>query len=293
MKKGKVRKTTKKGFNRNLLYSIVLVTLILSAVLVTYYLFFSPRPENWTATIIDQIAIEDLFNPEFNTSITSLLKASGFDVKYYPGEDITVEFYKNLPSKGGKIIILRAHSAVRKDNTSVDLFTSEPFIGGKYSEYGNQVSHAQFLVDPYQEYFAIGPTFVQNPINPSLKGTFADSLIILMGCYGLNKTTMAQALISRGAKVVVGWTGWVELNDTDSSTIQLLKYLLVQRDSIDAAVSKINRPHYLFNATMDYYPKGARNYVVPTKKNEVSFTLSGEPFYISSLSTLTKWKRSE
>jgi len=184
MTKRQTRKTAGRGLNKNKLFGSVLVVLIVLGIMVVYYVFFFQDTENWTAAIIDQVAIEGLFNPEFNDTITTLLATSGFDVKYYPGEDVTVDFYKTLPSKGGRVIILRAHSAVREDNVSVDLFTSEPFVEGKYYEYGKQISRAQFLISN-NEYFAIGPTFVQNSLNPSMKGIFADSLIVLMGCNDL------------------------------------------------------------------------------------------------------------
>jgi len=266
MSKRQKPKVAKKGLNRRLLYGVALTTIILLVVVVTYYLFLQPQPESWTAAVVDQVTVEGLLNPTFNTTTSSLLNNSGFDVKYYPGSDVTVGFYRDLPSKGSKIVILRAHSAVRDDNASVDLFTSERFEVGKYADYGKQISRAEFLTPPYNEYFAIGPTFV----NSSMRGKFdADCVVILMGCNSLNKTSMAKALVEgRGAKVVIGWTRLVELNDADTSIVKLLQYLLDDRNSVATAVGKLNppsHPYHPYGTTLDYYPKSAGNYIVPQK----------------------------
>lgn len=282
-------KKAKKGIDRRLLYGVVLATIVLLAVVVTYYMFFQPHTENWTAAIVDQVTVEgeNLFNQDFNTTSAYLLNFSGFDVKYYPGDDVTVDFYKDLPSKGSKIIILRAHSAVRNVSDFVDLFTSERFVEGKYYEYGNQISIAEFLGTDHR-YFAIGSTFVDF----SMKGRFdADCVIILMGCNSLEKESMAKALVDKGAKVVIGWTSWVLLDDTDNSTAQLLQHLLVNRNNIEAAVDKTNLVPHPFGATLDYYPKSAWNYIVPTRKNETSLGLMREPFQVLLLANLAKWKR--
>ncbi|NIO38215.1 hypothetical protein GTO27_11025 [Candidatus Bathyarchaeota archaeon] len=293
-------KTTKSS-NRKLVYSVVLVTIVLLAVLIGYYMFFQSRTEDWTAAIIDQLATEAaLINQSiaFNITATSILNASRFEVKYHPSTDITVDFYKDLPSKSGKIALLRVHGAVRNESDFVDLFTSEPYDEGKALQhyvpvYGSQISHAEFLTPPYNEYFAIGPTFVGS----SMQGRFdSNCVIILMGCNTLNETTMAEALVSRGAKVVIGWTNWVELSDTDSSTISLLRYLLAKDPyTVRGAIQRINQlDHPPFGATLDYYPhtEEAGDYVVLTRKNETSSGFVRGFFQIVFMATLAKWKRS-
>jgi hypothetical protein len=294
MARRRKRKTVKKGLNRKLLYSVVLVTIVLLAVLALYYMFFMPDAENWMAAIIDQLAIEGekYINVEFNNTVTSMLNVSGFDVKYYPGKDVDIDFYKDLPSKGGKIIVLRAHSAVRSDNNNnfVDLFTSErydPQKEEKYSNYRTQISIAEFL-GTNTKYFAVGPTFV----DWSMKGRFSsDCVIILMGCNGLNETSMAEALVRRGARVVIGWIGWVEVNDTDSSTKQLLQYLLDQNTIYDA-VDKINKESHQNNVELDYYPKDEKTkyYKIPKRKNQALTSIIPESFCILPLIIAPKWK---
>lgn len=292
MAKKQKSNTAKNALNRKLLYSVVLLTLVLLAVLVVNYIF-QPHTESWTAAIIDQLTVEaKLTNSTFIANSTSILNASGFDAKYYPSEDVKLNFYKDLPSKGRKIIILRAHSSVRDESDFVDLFTSEPYDDFKaiqyVADYGNQISRAEFLVPPNNDYFAIGPTFV----DLSMRGRFdSDCVIILMGCNSLNKTTMAEALVRRGAKVVIGWTNWIDLGDTDASTLQLLRYLLAKDPyTIQGAVEKINELEHPFGATLDYYPKEAKSYIIPTKRNEVSPSSMMETFQFLFFILLAKWK---
>lgn len=288
------RRTVKKGSNRKLLYGVVLVTIVLLAVLVVYYIFFMPYIENWTAAIIDQLAIEGekYINIEFNTTITSLLNVSGFDVKYYPGEDVNLDFYEDLPSKGSKIVVLRAHSAVRNERDFVDLFSSEsydPQKEDKYSSYGEQISIAKFLGTD-NKYFAVGPTFV----DWSMKGRFdSNCVIILMGCNGLNETSMAEALVRRGARVVIGWIGWVEVNDTDSSTKQLLQYLLDENPyPIYGAVDKVNQQPHQNSVELDYFPKDEKTkyYTIPKRKNQTLTCMIWEPFCSLTLIIAPEWK---
>ncbi|MFP3985816.1 MAG: hypothetical protein ACLFU9_07650 [Candidatus Bathyarchaeia archaeon] len=268
------KKTAKKSLNQKLLRSVILVTLILLASLVAYYLFFLSHQENWTAAIVDQLSVqEELKNQTFIDNCNSTLTAAGYDVNYYPGDDVTVNFYRDLPSKGGKIIILRTHSAVRNNTNFVDLFTSEKFDDRKHLSYEDQISHAQFLVYPYTEYFAIGPTFVDR----SMRGRFdSDCVIILMGCDGLKSTTMAEALVGKGAKVVIGWTGLIDLTDTDKVTLELLERLL-SGSTIFGAVDWINKNFYQilehlprFGAKLAYYPETAEDYRLMTR--EIKFT---------------------
>ena len=293
MTKVRIQKLAKGNLNRKLLYSAILVTLFLVFVLITLFAFFLPHTEDWTAAIVDQLTIEVPVNQEFNSTISSLLNASGFDVRYYPGTDVTVDFYKSLPSKGSRIIILRAHSAVRNNTDFVDLFTSELYSESKrdfYSaKYGNQLSRARFLIDPYNDYFAIGPTFIES----SMQGTFSDSIIILMGCESLNKTTMAEALVNKGAKVVLGWTDWILLDDTDNSTVQLLRYLLAKNPfTLQSAVAEINKLSHPYGAKLDFYPKTdeTRNYKIPTRRDEPNLSLITNPLQGMLSQSLTKGK---
>ena len=287
----------KRVSSRKLQYGVFLATSACLAFLLTYYFFIMPESDNgWKSTIIDQLSIEEnCVSQAFIANCTSLLNNSGFDVKYCEGKDVTIDFYDNSLSREGKIIVLRAHSAVRQNTNSVDLFTSEIYqeslAFGRYShlvEY-HHISKAVFDVYPYNEYFAVGPSFVEF----IMKGNFDNSLIILMGCDSLNETTMAEALVRRGAKAVVGWTKRVLLDDTDTSTLELLKYLLADnRYTIEAAVERINQHSHDYGATLDYYPKDdeTRFYRLPIKNVKTSSESLGQFTEILLLAVLVNRK---
>ncbi len=268
MGKRQQRKPAQKGVSHRTLYAAAFATVALSTILIAFYVYILPRAEDWTAAIVDQISIENLFNPEFNATVTALLNASGFRVKYYPGEVINVDFYETLPSKSGKIALLRVHSTVRNESDSVDLFTSEDYnepLEFEYAaRYGDQISVARFLGTDSM-YFAVGPTFADR----SMRGSFdAECVVFLMGCKSLNKSTMAEALERKGAKAVIGWTNWVDSAYTDHFTARVLQYLLAEdRDTIGGAVTRVNEeivdlvpdPARAISK-LDYYPKDVANY---------------------------------
>lgn len=262
--------------NRRLVYATFLVTLILAALLAFYYLYILPPGDEWTAAIVDQLAVvPSLFVPEFNNTCTQLFTASGYDSKYYAGEDVTIDFYGELPSKGGRIIVVRAHSSVRENTLNVDLYTSEVYqedlaLGQYYDLAVNKhISRAYFNYSD-AEYFAVGPSFVSSV----MKGGFSESLIVLMGCKSLNQTSMAEALVSRGAEAVVGWTGDVTVSDTDTCILELLDLLLDKSDTLKGAVDRVNGDHPLNGTRLAYYPEEQGNHVVPTRKSGTSLVLS-------------------
>ena len=275
--------TAKKPINRKLVYATLLVTSLGVVILSGYYLFLMPKASGeWKATIMDQLSIdENLINTAFIEESTSLLNSSGFEVDYYDGGDVNIDFYRDLPTIGGKISIVRAHSSVRDNTDYVDLFTSELFQPYKYLDLASerQISKAQ-MYSSGDWYFAVGPTFIELSAN----GRFENSLVILMGCSSLNQTTMAEALVAKGARAVIGWTDWVELGDTDTITLVLLQHLLLPpKYTVGGAVEAINQRlldilgHYpSFGARLAYYPSSAKNQRIETREE-------------SSTSLLLRW----
>ena len=120
----------KKRLHSRLFYSVVIASLSFVIIITAYITFFIEERE-WTAIILDQLTIKkELVNSNFNSTCASILESSGYNLHYHPSEDATISFFKDLPAKSGKIIIIRAHSAVRDNTDWVDLFTSESFREG-------------------------------------------------------------------------------------------------------------------------------------------------------------------
>lgn len=187
------------------------------------------------------------------------MEDAGFDVTYYKGEEVTVGFYANLATHNYSLILLRVHSAVVENTTSIGLFTSEKYDETKYvdKQRDGQLVIAYFT-EGGPQYFGITPKFVQNP--NSMIGRFQETVIIMMGCEGLRSgyTSMAEALThSKGAAVYISWTGLVSIDHTDQSTILLLQNLLQKNQTVAAAVNAIPRDPTWLDSRLDYYPHEA------------------------------------
>src|SRR3990170_507855 len=106
-----------RGAPRRLVAPLALVAVILSAAAVGGVLVLvagrgggPPPPVPNTAVIIDHLSLTAP-NPEFAEAATDTLKKAGFTVDYFPGEEVTVDFYRNLQTKRYDLIIFRAHSS--------------------------------------------------------------------------------------------------------------------------------------------------------------------------------------
>lgn len=217
-------------------------------------------PPPMTAVIVDQLS---LTSPDqaFVDNATQTLRDAGYTVDYVPGKDVTVDFYRDLPSKGYGLVIVRAHSGfVLRDRTDKQgpkdtfLFSSEP-----YSEdvHGSDQAKRRLSVAYYfntgleqidesdpaalqrafrdePRYFGIKPGFIES----SAHGRFPGTTVVLMGCNGLGSDALAKAFIGRGARAVVGWDDLVSAGHTDDATEKLLGHLFVDRLSMNEAVAR-------------------------------------------------------
>jgi len=209
------------------------------------------RPLEFKAAIIDQLAI---FSPEsaFVEEARKTLTSAGFTVRHYAPREVTVDFYRKLPSLGYRLIVLRVHSAV-SDDGGVYPFTSEPYSESEYpfEQLMGYVGKGSVTKDP-PYYFAISPSFVTY----GMEGNFRGAIIILSTCHGLCSPKLADRLIQRGASVVVGWDGLVDLPHTDKATVVLLK-ALVKGFTVMQAVEDVMKevgPDPQYGSLLRYYP---------------------------------------
>lgn len=187
------------------------------------------------AAIVDQLSLT-FPNQSFVKTATNMLKNANYSVDYYPGEQVTVEFYGTLPTHEYGLIILRCHSALCEGGQApVALFTSEPYDKTKYvyEQLFNKITRAHYFVgDEEQFYFAVFPEFVRFDMN----GRFNNTTIVMMGCDGLTYTHMAEAFTYKGAKVCISWNKAVSASRTDQATIFLLQHLALEKQTIKKAV---------------------------------------------------------
>ena len=176
------------------------------------------------------------------------MQDAGYAVDYYRFDEVTVDFYRDLPKHDYKLIVIRSHAsqkvferdpttdrAIEKDG--VALFTNE-----RYSTFLHTDDQRDYRlgVGSYPQlgitdkYFLIGRTFVQS----SMHGKFHDATIVLMGCGGLSTKGLARAFQQRGVTQFISWDTLVSAAHTDAATQALLSHLVTESLPPAEAVAK-------------------------------------------------------
>lgn len=191
------------------------------------------------AAIVDQLQLTSP-DPAFVTETTALLEGNGYQVKYYPGEDVTVDFYRTLPKSGYDLIILRAHSTAEisrgeEDVKSVSLFTNQPYSKVQYydEQVAGRVGFASYK-EGGPQYFGITSGFITD----SMEGNFDGAVVLMMGCQGLVNEKAAEAFTNKGARNFIGWDGLVSADHTDEATQTLLRELVVSKATPQEAIAR-------------------------------------------------------
>ena len=169
------------------------------------------------AVIIDQLYSE---NREYGFSdrCSTLLEAEGYSVRLCRGENVSVDFLRD--SKWSMdIIVLRMHSGVFDNFTW--LFTHEPYSSKKHVT-EQLTGEINIGVCPSVDYhvFTVSSRFIG--VNAVLDG----GLVLVMGCSGLEKNDLGEALMESGAGAVIGWDGPVTVEETDKAVLSLLMEIL-------------------------------------------------------------------
>jgi len=211
------------------------------------------EPSEPRAAIVDHLSLT-YPNQTFIETATDTLKQAGYTVDYYTGEQVTVEFYRKLPTHDYRVIILRVHSGLALGTTELDLFTSEPYSKTKYvyEQLTKQILQA-FYSEGGPTYFAISPNFVKSSMN----GKFQNTVVIMMGCNGLTYTNTAEAFIEKGAKVYISWTKPVLAPHADSATSDLLRHFLIEKRTLKESVQETFKevgPDPSYKSLLIYYP---------------------------------------
>jgi hypothetical protein len=218
------------------------------------------------AALVDQLSLS-WPNPTFVAQSTTILKHAGYDLDYYEGNVVTVDFFRTLPEKGYQLIILRVHSAYMDKYRSLAMFTSEPYDKHRYvyEQLRNRV--ALGYTQPHSEGDPKYLTITDKFIRFSMKGKFNDTTIIMMGCTGIAKRCAANAFLAKGAIAYIGWDGLVSAHHTDRATIRLLNHLLSKKQPIAGAVGQTMEevgqdPQY--DSALLFWPIQAGSHVVNT-----------------------------
>jgi hypothetical protein len=204
----------------------------------------SPAPSGPKAAIIDQTGYS-FPSPELIAQARAYLEEAGYEVTYHAPEEVTVGFYRTLPDKGYDLILFQTHSTsevlVRGEEQDESdyspgpfLFTTELYENQRHLrlQLTDQVRASELFFEGSPLLFAVGPDFVRR----SMRGFFSDTLIVIGGCQSLAAPDLAQALLEKGASVVIGWDEMVNLSHNNRAVLRLLEAMLVEGLSPEQAV---------------------------------------------------------
>lgn len=213
------------------------------------------------AAIIDQLhGVRPA--PEFIEKATGILEGYGFSVDVWQGDEVTVSFYRELPTYGYKLILFRAHLGIlclvsESEVIPVEvtgLFTAEEYTTAKHvvDQLTGKVHEGQMTED-FPTVFTISPAFVTE----SMKGKFDSTAILMMGCASSYLDDMATAFAEKGASVYLGWSATVTSEYVDGATLNLIERLCNQELTIEQATSETMSeagPDPYYHAGLRYYP---------------------------------------
>jgi len=249
----------------------IALVLILVVVVVAYAVYTylpqgqtNPPPSGLRAAIVDHLSLT-FPNETFVETVNKTLTDVGYTVDYYPGENVTVDFYRGLPLLNYQIIILRVHSALsQEDKPPLALFTAERYSQSSHVTdqlYDRLIGVVYRVGGQDEQYFGIPPVFVRSSMN----GRFPNSTIIVMGCNGLTYKDMAEAFVERGASVYVGFRNAVSASHTDQTTTCLLQHYVTEgltlKESMIKTYDEVG-PDPAYDSVMLYYPQEAENQTI-------------------------------
>jgi hypothetical protein len=217
------------------------------------------------AAIIDQTGYS-FPSPDFLAQATAILEGAGYAVTVHAPEEITVGFYRTLPDKGYDLVLFQSHSTAEvlvrdEDKGESDLppgpflFTTELYAQQRYLtlQLSDQVRRSELFFEGSPELFAVGPEFVRR----SMRGLFADTVIVIGGCQSLAEPDLAQAFLEKGASVVIGWDEMVNLSHNNRAVLRLLEAMLVEglspEEAVETTMAEVG-PDPGYDSSLDLMP---------------------------------------
>ena len=211
----------------------------------------SIAPPNSAHSSQNKIAVVDALSnewpaPSFVQTVKILAQTAGLSLDYYNASSTTVSLFMNLPRMGYSLVVFRTHGSVAA------LSTSEP-----YSQQSHVVDQlldrlGAVRVNNQTVYFAITPSTVTS----LMCGRFQGTILLAMGCYTTNDTSLADAFTRMGARVFVGWDNGANISHSDAA-FGLMLEMLLEHHSVDSSVTSAMHqfgPDPITGAQLRYYP---------------------------------------
>ncbi|MDW8034276.1 MAG: hypothetical protein RMI79_05050 [Nitrososphaerota archaeon] len=186
--------------------------------------------------IIDSIGLTRP-NPEFIEEAKRILSEAGLSVDIYEGEKVTINLLRRI--SGYELLIFRTHSAVAQSDGYLYIFSAE-----RYNRSGYKIEQLEGIVREARPFIeGEGPYFALRADQLGGQGGLEETIIILMGCNGTNSQKTIKTLLIKGAKAIIAWNGYVDLNYTDKITLNLIKAVYAEAVSYPEAVKKLMEQH--------------------------------------------------
>jgi hypothetical protein len=246
---GRARPFGKKPRWRSNLVISILVFIIIAAGISLWttqnYIWRLPTLPNHStqrAIIVDQLAL-NYPDPSFVTNITQDLTAGGYTVDYSGPSPNAVDLFRQLPSQGYNLIIIRAHQGGGQA-----IITSQPYSPSEFQSDQQNGALVAADVESGLLYFAITPQFVTR----DMQGVFSGTTVIVMGCAALQGTQdLADSFLDKGANYFVGWDGSVTIIHTDVATVNMVQLLSTGKD-VPQATSIAGTADPVYGAKLEY-----------------------------------------
>ncbi len=243
------RKSPRKPrWRSNLLLSLTILILLATGIAfwtTQNYLWRIASPSNHStprALIADQLSL-NYPDPSFVTNTTQALTAGGYAVDYEGPSANAIDMFRQLPTQGYDLIIIRAHQGGGQS-----IITTQPYSQSQYVADQLTGALATAEVEGGPLYFAITPRFVRQ----EMQGRFPGSTIVIMGCAALQGTQdLATAFLDKGANFFVGWDGSVTIIHTDTSTVSLVQQVSAGR-SVPEATRIAGSADPVYGARLEY-----------------------------------------
>jgi hypothetical protein len=211
------------------------------------------------AGLIDQLS-PAFPNESFTSEVAAAVEEFGLSLETYEGDAVDVNLYRSLGERSLGVLVIRSHSGILQlegeDQQGVTaLFTNEPYSEQKYV--GEQLRGRLLIVRPFEAdpklTFGVTPNFVRQ----SMDGYLPRTIVVVAGCSVLGRTDLAEALVSRGASVVISWDRSVGLAHADAATARFVTHLCAEGMTVDEAVVATMvemGPDPDYGAVLRYYP---------------------------------------